>query len=126
MIPTFIRSFTAAAAVEGYTIAKFADPANAKTVTEADGNTAALLGVFDKLGGASGDMVDVHLAGLVEVKLGGTVAAGDPVTSNASGHGIEAAAAAGTTVRIIGFAAEPGVSGDIIDVWLSPGIIHEA
>lgn len=117
MIPTFIRSFEAATDVEGYTIATFASPATDNTVGEAASNTNALIGVFDKLGGTAGQMVDVHFAGMVEVKLGGAVEAGQAITSDASGHGVLAAAGAG--VHIIGFAAEPGASGDIIDVWMA-------
>lgn len=117
MIPTFIRSFAAAADVAGHTIATFADAANDTTVTEAVSNTAPLIGVFDSLGGKTGDMVDVHLAGMVEVKLGGAVSAGDAITADANGHGVTATA--GADRHIVGFAVSPGASGDIIDVWMS-------
>lgn len=53
------------------------------------------------------------------VKLGGTVAVGNPITSNASGLGIAATQTAGgsqPTVQVLGFAMQAGVSGDIIEI----------
>lgn len=126
MIPTFTRSYEAAAAVTGYLIVKFADPGNDQTVEVADGNTEPLVGVADSMGAELGGMLDVHRGGLVSVRLGGAVNAGDPLTSDASGKAIAAAAAASTTVRIIGYADQAGVADDIIDVMWAPGLLHEA
>ena len=126
MIPTFIRAYVAAAAVDGYELVKFADPGNDATVTVADGNTDPIVGVADAMGADAGGMLDVHRGGLVSVKLAGGVNAGDPVTSNGFGKGIKAVPAAATTVHYLGFADQPGVSGDIIDVFVAPGVLHEA
>jgi len=125
MIVTFIKSFVADTEVGPNLIVAFHDPANDATVELASANTDALLGVSDSLGAEAGAMVDVKMGGFVPVKLGGTVQAGQPVTANATGQGIAATAAVATTVRFVGFAVEPGVSGDIIDVFFAPGVIHQ-
>lgn len=126
MIPTFTRAYEAAAAITGYTIVAFADAANGNTITTAASNTTASLGVADAMGAEIGGMCDVHRDGLASVQLGGPVSAGDPLTSDANGKAVAASAQAGTTVRIIGFADEPGVADDIIDAFLSPGLLHQA
>lgn len=124
MIPTFIRAYEAAAEIDGNLIVTFAAPTTAKTVTTAASATVPLVGVSDAMGADAGGMCDVHRGGLVSVKLGGAVSAGDPITANADGEGIEAAPATGASMNIIGFADEPGVAGDIIDVFLAPGTIR--
>ncbi|KPD10870.1 capsid cement protein [Phaeobacter sp. 11ANDIMAR09] len=126
MIPSFTRAYEAAAAIEGYRIVVFADPANGSTITTASDNTSASLGIADSMGAELGGMCDVHRDGLYPVRLGGPVAAGDPLTSDANGAAIKAVAAAGTTIRIIGFAEEPGVADDLCPTFLSPGLLHEA
>ncbi len=116
------KSYTAEAAITAYSIVK---------VGAADGGALlgaavsdALIGVSTEIAAAAGEMVDVVHSGIAEVKLGGTVARGAPVTSNASGLGVAAAPAAGTNNRIIGFAQVSGVSGDVIPVLLSLGSIQ--
>ena len=126
MIPTFTRAYAAGAAIAGYRIVKFSDSAASNTVTQADSNTAPSLGVSDAMGADLGGMCDVHRGGLISVELGGSVNAGDPLTADADGKAIAAVAAAGTTIRIIGFADEPGISGDVIDAFLSPALLHQA
>ena len=125
MIPGLTKSYEAAVAVEGHLIAKFAAPGSDSTVTEAAANTDALIGVFAKFGADADSMADVVMSGIYGVKLGGTVQAGQLLSSDANGAGIAAAAVASTTVRTLGIALEPGVSGDIIDVFLSPGVINQ-
>ena len=125
MIPTFTRAYEASAAIEAHRIVEFSDVAASRKIAQADSNTSPLMGVSDVIGADLGGMCDVHRGGTVTVKLGGTVSAGDPLTSDASGMAIAAAAAAATTVRIIGYADEPGVSGDLIDVFFSPGVLHQ-
>lgn len=126
MIPTFIRSYKAFTTADPYHIATFADGANDKTVENAADGQEPFIGVFNSLGGDAGDMVDVHKAGIGEVVLAGPVAAGDLITSDADGKGIKAVATAGQTIRIVGYAEEPGVAGDIIEVWVALGLLHEA
>ncbi len=124
MIPTFTRAYEAAAAIGGNLIVAFAAPSTARTVTPAATATAPFAGVSDAMGADLGGMCDVHCGGLVAVKLGGTVTAGQPITSNAAGLGIAAAPGAGASMNIIGFADEPGVAGDIIDVFYARGTIR--
>tara|TARA_R110002110_G_scaffold36281_1_gene121163 strand:+ start:914 stop:1294 length:381 start_codon:yes stop_codon:yes gene_type:complete len=126
MIPTFIKSYVAATAVAGRTIVQFAAPSTDSTVEEADSAAVAAVGIADPLGADAGQMLDVHRAGMGEVELGGTVAAGDPLTSDASGKAIKAVAAPGSTIWIMGYADAPGVSGDYIACFISSGVLHEA
>lgn len=123
MIPTFIRAYEAAVAIDGNLIVTYAAPAASNAVTLAGSATVPLVGVSDAMGVGAGKMCDVHRGGLVPVKLGGAVSAGDPITANATGNGIKAAPAAGASMFIIGFADGPGVAGDIIDVFAAPGKI---
>jgi hypothetical protein len=125
MIQGMIKSYEASATVDPYTIAVFSETSTTRRVAKAAANTTPAIGVFGAFGGVAGDMVDVHLSGLASVRLGGTVTAGAPLMSDASGKAVVATAAATTTRRIIGFAHEPGVADDIIDVWLAPGLLHQ-
>lgn len=65
---------------------------------------------------AAGQTITVRLrtaAGTLFVKLGGTVAVNDAVTSNGSGLGITTTTAGD---EILGRALEAGVSGDVIEI----------
>ena len=85
--------------------------------------TVALVGTTDELGKLSNGRVDVCTGGIPEVALGGTVAAGDPLTSDASGKAVKATAAGN---RILGFALVSGASGDIIPYQYSLGTLAVA
>lgn len=126
MIPLFIRAFEASAAIQGNRIVMFSDTAASSKVATANSATAPAIGVSDGVGAALGEMCDVHLAGMVSVVLGGTVTAGAPIMSDANGAAIAATATAASTRRVIGFATQPGVAGDIIDVWLSQSLLDRA
>ena len=92
-------------------------------VKAATGATVALVGTTDELGKLSNGRVDVCTGGIPEVALGGTVAAGDPLTSDASGKAVKATAAGN---RILGFALVSGASGDIIPSQYSLGTLAVA
>ena len=92
-------------------------------VKAATGATVALVGTTDELGKLSNGRVDVCTGGIPEVALGGTVAAGDPLTSDASGKAVKATAAGN---RILGFALVSGASGDIIPYQYSLGTLPVA
>ena len=92
-------------------------------VKAATGATVALVGTTDELGKLSNGRVDVCTSGIPEVALGGTVAAGDPLTSDASGKAVKATAAGN---RILGFALVSGASGDIIPYQYSLGTLAVA
>ena len=92
-------------------------------VKAATGATVALVGTTDERCKLSNGRVDVCTGGIPEVALGGTVAAGDPLTSDASGKAVKATAAGN---RILGFALVSGVSGDIIPYQYSLGTLAVA
>ena len=120
----FAKSYNAGGAINANSIVKAG--ANDYDVLQADGATAAakLLGITMEVAAASGERVDVVHCGVADVKLGGTVARGDPITSDASGNGVAAAPGAGTNNRIIGIALISGVSGDIIPVLVAPSMLQ--
>ncbi|WP_337846245.1 capsid cement protein [Sphingomonas sp.] len=122
-IPKLIRSFEASADVDPYRIVRFSDASASSKIAEATAATQAIFGTTGKLGGATGDMVDVTLSGLGDVQLGGTVTAGAWLTSDADGKAI-AATLAGQ--RLIGQAHAPGVADDVIPYLCAPGIFAVA
>lgn len=65
---------------------------------------------------AAGQTISVRLrsaSGTLSVKLGGTVAVGDAITSNGSGLGITTVTAGD---QVVGYATQAGASGDVIEV----------
>lgn len=114
-----IKSYIADTVVGPYLICKNVTAAGHAALATAA--TDSLIGPTDELGAPKiGDNLDIVMGGIALVKLGGTVAGGDPITSNASGQGIKAATAGNV---YIGFAFEGGVAGDIIGVRSAPGIL---
>lgn len=111
----FIKSYTAEAAVPGRRIVKFGSAAGA--IVAAAAATDALIGITDQLDAAQAMVADVIMSGSAELKMSGTGAAGDPVTANASGLGVEASAGAGNVA--IGYALSAWADGDIIDVAIA-------
>lgn len=118
-----VKRYSAEAAISGARIVK---------VGAADGNALTAAAVSDKIMGisvedvdaASGESVDVVHDGIAALKLGGTVARGDLITTDASGQGVTAAPAAGTNNRIVGVALLSGASGDIVPVMISLGMMQ--
>jgi hypothetical protein len=64
------------------------------------------------------------MAGLADVTAGGTVTRGAPLTSDATGRAVVAAPAAGSNVRLIGFARQAAVVGDVFEIVVSPGLMQ--
>lgn len=126
MTPSLIKSYEATAAVAGFRIVAFSEVAASSKVAQAATSTAPAIGVSGPLGAALGEMCDTVLDGQADLDLGGTVTAGAPIMSDASGKGIAAVAAAATTRRVVGFALEPGVAGDRIKVRVSPSLLDRA
>ncbi|HEX4765388.1 MAG TPA: hypothetical protein VH414_03830, partial [Lichenihabitans sp.] len=120
----FIKSRVAPGAIAPFSIAAFT--VNRNEVAQASGSTTGLAGITDYLGidGVCSDrMVDLQLTEVADVKAGGTIAPGDPITSDANGLAIKAVKAAGAEVFCIGIAQEPAEAGDILGVLVSPFII---
>lgn len=123
-IPTLIISYPTSAAVTPKRIVKFSDTAATNKVALATAATEPLLGLSDAMGGPSGGMADIILAGLGEVVLGGTVAAGDKLTSDAAGAAVKCLGAANTRKEYVATALLPGVAGDIIPCLVERGVIQ--
>ena len=116
------KNYTAGGAIPAFRIVKMG--ANDGEVLQAAAATDFLVGVNGELSPASGERVDIQKVGIARIEFGGTVTRGGPVTSDASGKAVAAAPAAGSNVRIIGFAEVSAVSGDIGDVLIAPGLMQ--
>ena len=117
------KSQAAEGAIAAYRIVKFG--AADGNVLQATGPADKLIGVNDRIPFAgSGERGDICRIGICEVEYGGTVAAGDALTSDAQGRAVTAAPAAGTNNRVIGFAEVAGVLGDIGSLTLSPCVVQ--
>lgn len=109
-----IKNFDAGAAIAGNRFVKFG-AADYQVIQNAAATTRGI-GASNQLGAAaSGDPVDVIMAGIADVQAGGSITRGAEVTSNATGQAV--AAAAGNLVA--GVAMVNAVSGDIIPVLLA-------
>ncbi len=107
----YMKSYAVESAVAAYLIVK---PGVSGGVVPAAAATDALLGTNDNIYLATGQTGDFSITGESFVKLGGTVALMDPLTSDANGKAIKAVPAAGTNNRIIGYALQAGVANDVI------------
>ena len=117
------KTYVAEAAINANRIVKFgaADGGVIQAAAAAD----LMIGVASKdFASVIGERTDVMRFGIAQVKLGGAVTRGQPVTSDATGQGVVAAPGAGVNVRIIGFAETSGVIGDIIDVQIAPSVMQ--
>lgn len=114
--PTLIKTFIAPASIAGRKLVTFA--AADGEVAEASAVSDPLLGVSEQIGSRDNDRVDVIVAGIAEVKIGGNVTRGNPLTANASGDAVASSVA---TDRIVGIAMQSGVLNDIIDVLITQG-----
>lgn len=112
------RSRTAEGAVGRYRIIKAG--AGVKSCVLAAAATDKLLGTSDELAHVTGEQVDLAVGPVPFVVLGGTVAQGDALTSDANGAAI---ATTTTGNRIIGFAEVAGVAGDEITYLRAPGVL---
>lgn len=104
----------AAAITAPYTIATFGGDDD--TLALATSATDAMLGIFQHTTTAAGETVRIMMTGISDCKLGGTVARGKPVTADANGKGVQAAA----NESSVGTAMASGVAGDIIPIFLMP------
>ncbi|MFO1081883.1 MAG: capsid cement protein [Reyranellaceae bacterium] len=115
-----VKTYTAGADIAAYTLVKFSAD---DTVVQAAAATDAIIGVCVQPGGAkSGERVDVCIDGVADVKMGGTVARGTPVTADSSGQGVAPAPSAGVNNYVIGRALRAAASGDITEVLIAPSM----
>lgn len=119
------KGYTAALAIPAFTIMKFG--AADGVVTPATDGSAYLVGVQAELDCAQGDRASATMIGNIEdVRFGGNVTRGQPLTADAQGRAVAAAPAAGANVYCIGFAEVSGVLGDIGSVIIHPFILQGA
>ncbi len=116
------KNYVAEAAVSPYRIVKFGTSDG--NVVQSAAAADAHIGVMESVGPALGERCDVVKSGIADVEFGGTVTRGAPVTADASGRAIAAAPAAGSNVRIIGFAEVSAVLGDIAPILVAPGVMQ--
>jgi Uncharacterized conserved protein (DUF2190) len=93
-------------------------------VLQAAAVAGKLLGISTEIDAANSERVDVVQEGIADLTLGGTVARGDFLTTDAPGQGVTAAAAAGTNNQVICKALTSGVNGDIIPVLVAPSMLQ--
>lgn len=117
--PLLTKGFRALVAIAGYLILK----PGAGGVTLATAPTDALIGAAGSMGAPQGGMVDIDMTGWSEVRLGGDVSTGDPLTVNAASKAVKAVPTASTVVRIIGYAMSDGAADDVISYQIAPGIL---
>lgn len=123
MNPMLIKSRDAEAVIAPFRIVKHG--AADHGVVQSAAATDLLCGVSGALGAdAAGDRIDITHAGIADVEYGGVVTRGNPLTSDADGKAVAAAPAAGSNVRIIGFADVSGVAGDIGGVQIAPSVMQ--
>jgi hypothetical protein len=115
------KTYYAGAAVSAHRIVKHG--ADETLAVQAAAATDKLMGVSDLGADASGESMDVIKSGIALVVYGGTVAAGDLLTSDADGKAVVANPAATVSNRIIGVAEVAGVSGDIGSVCIQFGSV---
>jgi hypothetical protein len=115
------KGFVAQSALTQYTAVKFGTAE--ETCTAVTGATDVMIGVTQQTVSAAdatiGRMaVDVRMLGITKVVAGGTVTRGTRMAFNASGQAVTAGA---TGTRLDGIFMTSGVSGDWVDVFLTPG-----
>lgn len=116
----YVRTLTAGAAVAPYTIVRAGGTDG--TVVASAARTDTHLGVTGIEGAdAAGDRLDVHLSGPAQVRAGGTLAAGQRFTADATGRavGVSVGAAACLVVGIVFLPAAPN---DIVPCLVSPSL----
>jgi hypothetical protein len=116
------KSYTAEGAIAANRFVKVG--ANDFGVLTAAAATDKIFGISTDIDAASGERCDVVLEGIADIKLGGTVARGDMLTSDATGQGVTAAPATGVNNRIGAIALISGVSGDIIPAKIAPSSLQ--
>ena len=91
-------------------------------VAQASASTDPFLGISSgavTMSFDDGDPVDVIHRDIADLQLGGVVAYGNYLTSDANGCGIVAAPAAGVNAQVAAKALESGIAGDIIRVLIT-------
>ncbi|EDZ8928004.1 hypothetical protein FWN46_08195 [Salmonella enterica] len=88
-----------------------------ESVVTATNGKSLIIGVTTAISSDAGDHVDVIRGQLALVIFGGTVKAGQPLTSDAEGRAVPAA----DGDWYLGFAECDGEENDVGSVWIAPG-----
>lgn len=115
------KNFRAGAAIAPYLILKFGG--DDQTLVPATGPGDDLIATNVELAANAGERFDAAIGGLPEVRYGGPIGRGKPITSDAAGRAVEAVPAAGVRVRIIGFSLAAGVLNDVLAYRPAPGFM---
>ena len=121
MQPGFIKSRPTPQAVAPYAIVAFTGAGSA--VRQAIAATDPLAGVADSMGSQAGGMADVQLTQIADFQAGGTIAPGDPLTSDANGRAVKAVKQVGAIVNVIALAQAPALVGDVFPGLIAPSQI---
>lgn len=118
----FYKSRRAATAIGASLLVAYT--ANGDEVALAVSANAPIAGVNDNIAVPLGDLADVQMTQLADVRFGaGGVAPGDPVTADAQGRAVKAVKQAGAIVYVAGIAQRPQLEGDIGPILLAPSMI---
>ena len=112
------ESYVAEAAVAAFLIVKYGSADGACALATAA--TDAVIGAADALDKATGEMVDVCIGDIGQVRAGGSITRGAALTANASSKAISTTT---TGNRIIGYAEQSGAADDVIRYRVAPGTL---
>lgn len=112
------KAYTAESGIGKFKICKFGTTVGG--AVQAAAAADKMMGVSSEVVVDSAQRVDIARDGLARVVYGGTVAAGDLLTSDASGNAVVTTTQGN---RYLGIAEVAGVSGDIGIVLVCPGIV---
>lgn len=118
-----VKSFNAAAALEPYTAVKFgSDDTTVAQAVDADDYTIGFINdrgiTADQI--SKGYKVDVVMAGIAEVKAGGSITRGARLSVTTAGKVVTTTApTAGTTVQVVGVAMASAASNDVIPALIA-------
>ena len=110
--PLLDKTFVAGGTIAPYRAVKFGGADT--TLLQAAAASDALIGVCGQVGAASGEVLDVTLAGIAEIEAGDSITRGNSLTCDANGKAV--VAADGNV--ILGKAMMSAAAGDIIPILL--------
>lgn len=85
-----------------------------------------LVGVLQDKPDAADKAATVRTSGISKLVAGGTIAAGDLLTSDANGDAVAAAPAVGVNNGIVGYAIDAAVDNDIFRAMIAPSVLQGA
>ncbi|MFG0742911.1 hypothetical protein [Providencia sp. TYF-12] len=115
-LPGIVTTYLSTQAIGQYSLVVF-NKDDSRHIDPAVDGKAFILGVTTLLESDEKMPTDVIRSGFADVMYGADVKAGDPLTANAEGWAVPAAAGD----FIVGYAEESGAEGDIGSVWIAVG-----